>query len=121
MTKEKETAGSRKDELFYHSRKKTVLVGFIGVDSGSIVLGDITEGEEARQRKWDIEELLKCGVTVLENYGGVKVTSGPGDGIYPVFVEYDSERNEVSAVRVEFDPLAGGSKKHLELLRTKRS
>lgn len=98
---------------------KLTYAGSIAVDSGQAMVGDpcYLDGWE----KWDSSEpfenhkekagqygyLGACGVTIDKGYGqlgsadAVVFTTGWGDGLYPVYVELDSEGN-VAKVVIDF-------------------
>tara|TARA_R100001082_G_scaffold52746_2_gene28749 strand:- start:409 stop:684 length:276 start_codon:yes stop_codon:yes gene_type:complete len=81
----------------------------ISVDAGCIWIGDpcYIMGDDAshRVRDWitdfcDIVKNDKCSEPLGE-CTGVCISSGYGDGVYPVEVEYNSE-NRVASVKITF-------------------
>jgi len=105
--------------------KERKLVGQVGVDSGQIMLTDpcyvsgfisdetnADDLNEASQKQpqaaypysYDGACHATCnvdGAGQLENVAGVCVSSGHGDGVYPVYVEY-GEEGRVARVTIEF-------------------
>lgn len=100
------------------------LVGHIGVDAGCVMVGDpcYTQGEDASSHvaSWD-EFLEKTWPNVFgpdsqgsnapmadatyalgEKHLGVVVSSGFGDGTYPVYIERDPASGRVASVTVVF-------------------
>lgn len=69
-------------------------IGYITVDAGIVYLGDpCYQREDSDFSDWDkfcdrIND--KTGVTKLDDAGkGIVVSSGYGDGVYPVFIKRD--------------------------------
>lgn len=94
-----------------HNQERT-LVGFCGVDSGQIMLVDpcyvkqFTDGEEFSPTKESHPFSYNgaCGATLSEKQCGelasgmaCVVSSGYGDGSYPVYVTYASDGRIASA------------------------
>jgi hypothetical protein len=98
------------------------LIGYCGVDSGQILLtdpcyvSDFLSDEEFAPSEGETHPYSyngACGASLSEQGGGqllykhggtgagVCVSSGWGDGLYPVFVEY-AEDGRVSSVTVQF-------------------
>jgi len=91
-------------------------IGVIGVDAGLCWLGDpcYVFGDQDAEHKWntwmDFVETIKADqypTTQQYNYNlghpglGVLVSTGWGDGVYPVFAEIEDGR--VKRVTVDFD------------------
>ena len=88
------------------------LVGRVGVDAGMVMVGDpcyldkFTDHEyddakvdaQRRKQKYDYSYSGACAATLGENLAGelgradaVAVSSGYGDGVYPVYAHYNHE------------------------------
>lgn len=96
------------------SFNNVVLAGYIGVDSGQIMIGDpcYLDGWDSNSNdEWDIEgkEGQYCyqgvsATTIRDTYGeigdgrAVAMSSGYGDGQYPVYVQLDEDNRVVLAV-----------------------
>lgn len=96
-----------------------VLVGHCGVDSGQILLADpcyinsFKDGEtfapaEAVDGQYPFSYNGACGATLsdksagqLGNATGVAVSSGWGDGVYPVYADYDHD-GKITSVTIVF-------------------
>ena len=94
------------------------LVGHCGVDSGQIMLvdpcyvHDFKDGEEFKpgEYPYDFSYNGACGATLSEKQMGelgnstaCVVTSGWGDGLYPVYVTYSEDGRVASATIVFID------------------
>lgn len=99
--------------------KYGTLVGHCGVDSGQIMLSDpcyvkqfVDEMENGKEFSSELTKPFPytyngaCSATIQDNAGelggglGVVVTSGYGDGSYPVFVTYTSDGRPATATIV---------------------
>ena len=99
------------------SKVKEKLIGYVGVDSGQILITDPSYLNE-----WVNDELTKeksnptfsysgaCSVTLSEEKAGqlkengikaVASASGYGDGDYPVYAVYNS-KGRVASLRIDF-------------------
>jgi hypothetical protein len=76
---------------------KTIKVGEVWVDSGRLCLVDPCYLDGAHS----LEESTLDGASATESGGCVMVSSGFGDGIYPVYAAVD-ESGTVVSVRVDF-------------------
>jgi len=97
-------------------------VGFVGVDSGQLMLGDPCNlstwggNEYANNRPGEYSYAGACSTTMTWPYSGIigtirpreglaaVVPTGFGDGLYPVYIDQDPEDGRVWAVTVRFDP-----------------
>ena len=87
-------------------------IGEIYVDAGLCWLGDpcYIMGNDAISRVKDWSEFCEKlhrtesvqHSTPLGHGIGVAVTTGHGDGCYPVFITYDEDSGRPSSVRIEF-------------------
>jgi hypothetical protein len=83
-------------------------VGEIGVDAGLVMVGDpcYVLGDDASQRvkSWSefCDSLGNDYPTVKDMNFGFVVSSGYGDGLYPVYVKKNAE-GRVIGLKVEFD------------------
>lgn len=90
-------------------------VGEIGVDAGLCWLGDpcycvTPDVDEHPAKTWDefcdkLQKIEKKGVAQWNYKGGhigVTVSTGYGDGVYPVFIRRNAD-GRISAVKVIFD------------------
>ena len=100
-----------------------VLAGHIGVDSGQIMIGDpcyLDGWDNNTGEEWNTEgkegQYSYHGVsatTLKDNYGqiggglAVAMTTGYGDGQYPVYVQLDNEGRVVLAV-IDFNDVLLG-------------
>jgi hypothetical protein len=100
-----------------------VLAGHIGVDSGQIMIGDpcyLDGWDNNVGEEWNPEgkEGQYCyqgvsATTIRDNYGqiggglAVAMSTGYGDGQYPVYVQLDSEGRVVLAV-IDFNDVLLG-------------
>ena len=102
------------------SRNKTVLAGHVGVDSGQVMVGDPCYLKEWKDEgfnssapfvgpfSFDYDGACRatCSDAMVGQLGGyhtaVAVSSGYGDGTYPVYVEKNPE-GRVVAMHVYFD------------------
>jgi hypothetical protein len=98
------------------------IIGMVGVDTGQLLITDPAYTHRFANDEADSD--LKPGASPLEIYGysysgacaassnaerggqlgkgeGVCISSGAGDGIYPVFAEYD-DKGRVERVVIEF-------------------
>jgi len=96
-----------------------VLIGHCGVDSGQIMLADpcymsgFKDGEDFAPAKavngqYPFSYNGACGATLsdkgagqLGNGMGVAVSSGWGDGVYPVYADYDHD-GKIASVTIVF-------------------
>jgi hypothetical protein len=99
-----------------HMRRK--LIGHAAVDSGQMMLVDpcyvLNDDSSTRDRiKYDDACEITCGPDMAGEIGALSkdgalacVTStGWGDGLYPVYVDYDDSEGRVSAMHIHFfDP-----------------
>jgi hypothetical protein len=100
---------------------KKTLIGRFAVDSGQAMIGDPSYLENWKNWDKDVDEfedhvnhvgeygyLGACGVTLKESFGqlgsadAVVFSTGYGDGLYPVFVQMNSE-GRVSKVVIDFE------------------
>lgn len=88
---------------------KWELVGHVGVDAGLVMVGDpcYTLGDDAshRVKSWDefCDTLPFNGPATIHDTGfGIVVSSGYGDGSYPVYVKKNRD-GRVVGLKVEFD------------------
>ena len=99
--------------------KEMTYIGEFSVDSGQAIVGDPCYLDE--WENWDNDEpfdnhvqkkgqygyLGACGVTLTQGYGilgmgrAVAFTTGYGDGLYPVYAEFD-ENGRVAKVVIDF-------------------
>jgi hypothetical protein len=101
--------------------KQMTLIGSFCVDSGQAMVGDPCYLDE--WKPWNSEEhnfdehetkageygyLGACGVTLKEGYGvlgngsAVAFTTGYGDGLYPVYAEFNDD-NRITKVVIVFE------------------
>lgn len=92
-------------------------VGSFGVDSGQVMVGDpcyLDEWKSNRNDEWNLEGKVGqysyhgASATTIESSAGVLgdgrsvvFSSGYGDGVYPVYVQYN-EDGRVAKVLIEF-------------------
>lgn len=96
------------------------LIGSFAVDSGQAMVGDpcyldTWENWDSEVETFDNHEKKKgqygylgaCGMTLTQGYGvlgmgnGVVFTTGYGDGLYPVYAEFDEE-GRIARVVIDF-------------------
>ena len=97
---------------------KRVKIGVVGIDAGLCWIGDpsyiLHTGRLPKDigKDWDdfCDRLGKAPTKAQfkDDDGkaglGVCVSTGYGDGLYPVFVEYDADIGKIARVTVEFIP-----------------
>ena len=94
------------------------LAGYFTVDSGQAMVGDpcyLDDWETNKNEEWNIQD--KAGqysyfgasaTTIANSYGelgnakAVVFSTGYGDGMYPVYVELNSD-NRVSTIIIDFE------------------
>jgi hypothetical protein len=92
-------------------------VGSFGVDSGQVMVGDpcyLDEWKSNRNDEWNLEgkvgqysyhgasaTTIEANAGVLGDGRSVVFSSGYGDGVYPVYVQYN-EDGRVAKVLIEF-------------------
>ena len=95
-----------------------ILAGHFAVDSGQAMVGDpcyLDEWDTNKNEEWNLEGKLgdysyhgASATTVSNSYGelgdarAVVFNTGYGDGMYPVYVELNSD-NRVSTVIIDFE------------------
>jgi hypothetical protein len=107
-----------------NSFDNVVLAGHIGVDSGQIMIGDpcyLDGWDDNKDEEWNTEgkegQYSYQGVsatTIKDNYGSiggglaVAMSSGYGDGQYPVYVQLNEDGRVVMAV-IDFNDVLLGN------------
>jgi hypothetical protein len=102
--------------------KKRELLGYVGVDSGQLLITDpcyisdfknneYAAPHETKQGKTEYSYAGACHATLGEKQGGslfndigaelgVAFSSGYGDGVYPVYVEYNDDPKDKRVKRI---------------------
>ena len=100
--------------------KEMTLIGHFAVDSGQAMVGDpcyLDEWEPWNDKADNFDKHVEkageygylgaCGVTLKEGYGelgmanAVVFNTGYGDGVYPVYAEFNDE-GRISKIVIEF-------------------
>lgn len=94
-------------------------IGTIGVDAGCVMVGDPcyhvgddTDGREHMGKTWSefcekwllkrpLQDVVKIPYPLGHEGQGIVVTSGWGDGVYPVYIKR-GEENRIAAIVIDF-------------------
>lgn len=92
-------------------KSRWVQVGEIGVDAGLVMIGDPcyisdTIPEDKNPKNWDkfcdfVFDNQEAGIVDIEKGTAIVVSSGYGDGSYPVFVKRNEE-GRIAEMKVVF-------------------